>query len=57
MKKRQLATLRLQKEVVSNLKQLEINGGKLEQKTIKSDGNYCTQECSGNCSGVGSCNQ
>ena len=57
MKKRQLEALRLNKEIISKIRQIEINGGKLELKTIDSKGNYCTQECSGGCSGVGSCNQ
>ncbi len=53
MKKRQLETLRLHKEVISNLRQIEINGGKLDLKTEETQGDYCTRSCTG----VGSCNQ
>ncbi|MCH2195725.1 MAG: hypothetical protein MK119_16670, partial [Kordia sp.] len=53
MKKRQLETLRLRKEVISNLREIQINGGKLDLKTDETQGDYCTRSCTG----VGSCNQ
>lgn len=52
MKKRQLETLNLKKEVISKLTQAQLTGG-LEKLKTQTQANYCTRSCTG----IASCNQ